>query len=403
MASFLTLFVVLFAIHGSVTRKARLAGVVVSTDGTAMIASPAAGVLRAVLVKEGEMVSAGQALFEIVNERHAQDGHIGDLLARELDARRLLLDADKRLRHQQYQEKINDIRRREQNLQDEFIALAQEIELAQKKKALAGQTKNRFASLLRSGDVSTVQAQQTLEELLDATSRLKALQRNRVQLEKNRIAMSAETEQAQTSLETDLNRITASMAALQQEILENRSRHNNTLTAPHAGKVTAIAYQTGQSIQAGQMLAHLLPRHSDQQSGAEPVLEAHLYTANRTAGFIAPGQEVLLRYDAYPYQRFGLQRGIVTGMSLTPFAPGEMPSALMGTRISHSSVDSTGASTANEGLYRVNVKLSQQSIDIYGKAHRLKPGMTLTASVNLDRRAIWQWIVDPLLAVHRER
>lgn len=149
-----------------------------------MIASPAAGVLKRVLVQEGEIVSAGQALFEITNERHAQDGHIGDLLARELDARRLLLEADKRLRHQQYQEKINDIRRREKNLQDEFIALDQEIDLAHKKKELVEQTKNRFASLLQSGDVSTVQAQQAMEELLDATSRHQALQRNRVQLEK---------------------------------------------------------------------------------------------------------------------------------------------------------------------------------------------------------------------------
>jgi len=215
--------------------------------------------------------------------------------------------------------------------------------------------------------------------------------------------MSAEIEQAEISLETDLNRITASMAALQQDILENRSRHNNTLTAPHAGKVTAIAYEAGQSILAGQMLAHLLPKHSDEKSSAEPVLEAHLYTASRTAGFITPGQQVMLRYDAYPYQRFGLQKGVVTGMSLTPFAPSEMPSGLMGSRVSLGADDSAGASTAREGLYRVNVKLNQQTIDIYGTAHRLKPGMTLNASINLDRRAIWQWITDPLLVVSQER
>ncbi|MEB0233304.1 HlyD family secretion protein, partial [Undibacterium sp. 10I3] len=54
-------------------------------------------------------------------------------------------------------------------------------------------------------------------------------------------------------------------------------------------------------------------------------LEVHLYAPSRTAGFVANGQQVLIRYQAYPYQKFGLQKGTVTDISDTPFAPNELP------------------------------------------------------------------------------
>lgn len=396
------LSVALFASYGSVTRKANLSGVVVPVDGNAVISSTTAGVLEGVLVREGEVVKAGQALFEIANERRTNDGNTSKMLARELDTRRIRLDEDKRLRHQQFEQKLDDLKHRGQNLLHEFSVLADEIKLARMKRELAERTKRRFDTLLHDGDVSIVQAQQTQEDLIEATSRLKALERSRVQLEKNRITLNTETEAAETSLKADLNRIDASIAALQQEILENGSRHNNILSAPRDGKITAIAYEAGQTVMAGQMLAHLLPLSSGQQHVSEPMLEVHLYAASRTAGFIEPGQAVLLRLDAYPYQKFGMHKGIVTEMSLTPFAPTEMPTSLLANRAVYGEANSTSATATGETLYRVKVKLSRETIQIYKKTHRLKPGMTLSATISLDRRAVWEWIAEPLLAVARQ-
>lgn len=57
---------------------------------------------------------------------------------------------------------------------------------------------------------------------------------------------------------------------------------------------------------------------------------------------------------------------------------------------------------SNEALYRIKVKLDKQSIEAYGVAQHLKSGMTLEADVVQDRRKIWEWVLEPAIAMaHR--
>ena len=52
----------------------------------------------------------------------------------------------------------------------------------------------------------------------------------------------------------------------------------------------------------------------------------------------------------------------------------------------------------SEALYRINVQLDAQSITSYGNAIQLKPGLTLEADVLQERRKVWEWALEPLLA-----
>jgi multidrug efflux pump subunit AcrA (membrane-fusion protein) len=127
-------------------------------------------------------------------------------------------------------------------------------------------------------------------------------------------------------------------------------------------------------------------------------LEAHLYAPSRTAGFVAKGQQVLIRYQAYPYQKFGLQQGTVIDISKTPFAPNELPPNLASTILSNAQQSILGFNS-NEALYRIKVRLDKQTINAYGQMQSLKPGMTLEADVLQDKRRIWEWVMEPVLAV----
>lgn len=76
-----------------------------------------------------------------------------------------------------------------------------------------------------------------------------------------------------------------------------------TLRAPVAGTVTMIAAQIGAAVVPGRPLLALLPE------GA--TLEAQLLVPSRDAGLLRPAQAVVLRLDAFPFQRFGVPRGRV--------------------------------------------------------------------------------------------
>jgi membrane fusion protein len=153
------------------------------------------------------------------------------------------------------------------------------------------------------------------------------------------------------------------------------------------------------SLAGGQALATLIPAQPGRPD-VPPKLEVHLYVPSRTAGFVAPGQHVLIRYQAFPYQKFGLQKGVVTDVSTTPFAPSELPQNIASTILMNAQQNGQGFN-GSEALYRIKVIPEKQTIEAYGRPQALKPGMTLEADVMQDSRKIWEWIAEPLLAIAR--
>jgi len=407
---------------GSVTKKAHIAGVIVPLEGQLSIAAPNAGILLHSHVQEGDVVTAGQTLFTLSTERQNSQGELSALVAQQLASRLDSLAAEQRLRQSQHAEKKIALIQRLANLAVEQQQLDQELQLGQRRQQLAQQSLGKYETLQRDGFVSAAQTQQKQEDLLDLSTRLSSLQRNKTQLQSNQLALKAELDTLSTSLATDLAQMDRAIASLKQESAENANRQSVRITAMQAGTITAVTNHSGQSISSGQILASLIPLGSTQdtenqtsktkqatlakesesdskhKSAGSNVLEAHLYAPSRTAGFVRPGQQVLIRYAAFPYQKFGLHTGIVTDVSRTPFAPAELPQHIASTILSNSQQSINGFNS-NESLYRIKVSLQEQDIQVYGQAQGLKPGMTLEADVLQDRRKIWEWALEPLLAV----
>jgi len=147
--------------------------------------------------------------------------------------------------------------------------------------------------------------------------------------------------------------------------------------APAAGIVTTVLVEPGQMVTPGTPLATIIPAHS--------ILEAHLYSPSRSIGFVRAGQEVLLRYLAYPHQKFGMYRASVTSVSRNPMTPAEL--------------GFTPPDGSREPVYRIRVALEGQAIRAYGRLEPLQPGMQLEADILLDRRRLIEWIFEPLLSL----
>jgi membrane fusion protein len=401
-----------FITFGSVTKKARVTGVTVPVGGSITISAPNAGILVRSLVAEGQSVVAGQALFELSTERRGDQGEITTLISQQLAARQASMESEQRLRSSQAADKKEAIQLRLGNLVNELAQLEQEIVLTQRRNALAQESVAKFQTLQANGYVSGAQVQQKQEELIDIDTRLSNLRRNKLQVEATQLSLQAEQRDLTSRLATDQALLQRSLASLRQEIVENQNRKATLVSAAHAGTITTVTFQVGQAVSLGQALATLIPNASEKERGneassknntpAEAPLEVHLYAPSRTAGFVSPGQSVLIRYQAYPYQKFGLQKGSVVDISKTPFAPNELPPNLASTILSNAQQSILGFNS-NEALYRVKVKLEQQTIQAYGQAQRLKPGMTLEADVQQDSRKIWEWVLEPVLAVARRQ
>ena len=158
-----------------------------------------------------------------------------------------------------------------------------------------------------------------------------------------------------------------------------QNSHSYTITASHSGIVTGIQVVEGETLSTSRAqskpLLHILPR------GYELVAEILLPT--RSAGFIEKGQISRLRFDAFPYQRFGFIESEVTRIDRALISPNEvqLPIALQ------------------EPVYRLRAKLTRQQMHAYSQEFDLKSGMLFEADIILEQRTLIEWLLEPIYSL----
>lgn len=387
-----------YACWGEVTRKVTVHGVLLPAGGLINVAAPQAGVITDSLVREGDEVQAGQPLLRIRSERITAGGDAALLTTQALAARRASLEAERRLTEQGLLQRLDALGQRQLSLQAEQRQAQSELDTHSHRLQLAHKTLERQQQLASSGFVAAAQVQQKQEELLDLQLRERSAERNLQALQRDLQTVRADRDALQTQARTSLAQLDRSLATLGQEATEADGRHGLTITAPQAGRVSALTLGPGQSVQAGQTLMSLVPSAlavAASSTGAAAdhpaTLQAQLFAPSRTAGFVRPGQEVWLRYAAFPYQKFGMARGEVLAVSRSPIAPQDLPTGQGQALLT--------AAQANEPMYRITVRLPAQSVLTYGQTTPLAAGMGLDADVRQDRRKVWEWLLEPALAV----
>jgi membrane fusion protein len=383
-----------FGAWGKVARKVRVPGILMPHTGTVELSAVLPGILQTQLAQEGQWVEQGQVLFVLNTDKTSAEGSASSLLASHLAQRHLLLSAEQASRTAQNQQREIQLAARIRSLALEVSQAEQEHALVLRRVELAHKTMQRFAYMALEGFVSDIQTQNKQEDLLDQQSRLENTKRSGMALAREHLAAQADFTNLQKQWRLDQLIFQRNLAALQQEVIENNSRNSSSVLSPQAGHISTIHLPLGAMVQAGQTIASFVPQSkpSDSEAARQPVLIAALFAPTRTAGFIQPGQDVWLRLAAYPYQKFGLAKGRVLNISGTPIAAQDLP---------HGQSAALLTSThSNEPLYRVQVALASQQVEAFGESHLLRPGMALEADIVHDVRGIWEWIFEPLLAIH---
>lgn len=94
------------------------------------------------------------------------------------------------------------------------------------------------------------------------------------------------------------------------------------------------------------------------------------------------GQSVRLRYQPYPFQRFGMQHGTVAEVSASPLSPDDL--ALLPSQ------------PTRESIYRVVVRLDKSTIQAQGREVALLPGTALEADIEQAEQRLIDWVLSPL-------
>jgi membrane fusion protein len=363
---------VLSACLASYTSHATLRGRVVPERGVIDVASPQPGTIVEKRVAEGQRVAAGDVLFVLSSERLSRTGAaLESAVEAELSARQESLTAQiANTRRLESTERAAAVARRAA-LAAEALRLDDAVAAKRARLELTERAVQRYAQMHARGFVSDEQWMLREAELLEQRAGLESLERERAALARLRAETDGELETLAPRYANAVAELERALASNELERAQNDVQRAAVVAAPQAGIVTGLAAEPGQPVALGAVLARLVPADSE--------LVAELYAPSRAVGFVAEGDEVRLRYAAFPYQKFGHARGTV--VAVTAATVGGDPAR------------------GGEPSYRIAVALESQTVTAYGEPRRLLAGMSVEADVLLERRRLYEWVLEPLYSL----
>jgi membrane fusion protein len=384
----LTAFVVVAAtslaaylVLGEYTRKARVSGVLMPDQGVIRLIAPQAAVVLESHATEGRAVRRGDVLYVLGVGQATLSGDTQAVVQASLATRERSLQGSARQRSSLEQAQLQAIDRQLDDMRRELASIAVEADLQRQRLVLAQQAQARFESLRNENFVSSAQVQTKAEDVLGLKAVLQGLERQRSTHLREVAGLEAQRREVPLRSQAQRGEIDRDLALLSQQSAENEARQRIVVRAPQDGVVTGVLAVAGQTVTPNIALASLLP------AGAK--LQAHLFAPSSAVGFVRPDQRVQLRYQAFPYQKFGHQSGAVIQVSRAPLQATELAGLPL----------QAGIGNSAEPLYRITVQLDQQSVAAYGQAQSLSPGMQLEADVLLDRRRLIEWLFEPVLGI----
>lgn len=360
---------------GHYTRHTQVDGTLVPSRGLLTVTPATPGVVTRVLVHENEPVSAGQPLLEIsVEQDSAALGDTHAAIADQLQFKRERLLADLQEQQQLAQLQEQDLRERLVMLHGQIAQMDQQMVLQKQRADSASALYEQWSKLGDSGVVSRLQLLQQHDAALQNMVELKQINGQELQLRQQAAQLQGELDQLPATSAGKRNATERQLADTAQALSQNAAQRAVVLRAPADGNVANVLVHPGQAVTAQQSMLTVLPARS--------ALLAELWLPTQAIGFVHPGAPVVIRYPAYPYQKFGQHLGRVCEVSRSAVSAAVL-SQLLGQDI-------------KEPRYRVQVTLDRQSVLAYGRAEPLKPGMLLDADVLLDRRRLLEWVIEPL-------
>lgn len=396
----------LWAILGRLDIVAVAEGKLIPASYVKIVQPAESGIVKEILVKEGQGVKAGQVLMRM------------DTLISEADTKSIEADYQRKrlaLRRIQaelsgipFKSEANDPPDLAQEIKAQFranrasfeAALAEErsrLIKAKQELAAAEQIKRKleetlphyrdqdkaYEKLVKDGFAGSLMGSDKRRERVEKEQELQTqfflIESARASILQSEKKLTQIDSDYRRQLHAERNDIQGQFDKLAQEVAkQNHKQSLLELKAPQGGVVKDLATHTaGTVVQPGTILLTLVPR--------DEILRAEVWVSNEDIGFVREGQPVKLKFAAFPFQKYGMIEGTVE----------------------HVSADAADSNTANASqndqskktqplLYKALVRLKDMALAMDGQRFALSAGMQTNAEIWLGDRTVMEYLLSPV-------
>lgn len=365
------------------TRRASVAGEIITIPRAINVFSPAQGYIVDSLFRVGDRVKKGDALYYLDTSRTSTSGNVSknnlDAVEKQLAALRAIivkLESNKVETLNNLQNQLNENQNTYAELQEMMISAKKGMN---EQKAIMQNYKQYKARGLVTTDqlnnqISLYYQQQGNYQNLSTQILQKNIQITSLKSELVTKAADFDNEILQKQYQTN---------ELQRQLAEMDAAGTIFITAPTDGKIESLSVTEGQMVSPGDSLAQLIPANN---KGYFLVL----WLPNNSIPYVKPGDRINIRYEAFPYEKFGQFAGKIESISTIPASQQELNY--------YGNVPRTMQNMPVGPLYKVIVNIND---DPRTKTLPLTNGMTAQATVFLEKRALYQWMLAPFYDIKK--
>ncbi len=412
----------LWAIFGKLDIVAVADGKLVPDTYLKIVQPTDSGVVKEILVKEGESVKAGQVLMRMDTMLSQSD--IKALTADYQNKRIALRRIDAELAGKVFTKRADEPAELFTQVYAQYTAnhhaylnaLAHEratLEKAKHDLAAAEDVRTKLVQTLPHYRAQEVAYEKLAREGFAGTLMYTDKQRERIEKEQDLHAQDSVIASARSTilqeqkkieqisadyrrqLQTERVDIASQAEKANQELAKQEHRNEYLeLKASQDGVVKDLATHTiGTVTNPGTILMTLVPK--------DEILRAEVWVKNDDIGFVREKQPAKIKLAAFTFQKYGMLDGELSQVSADA-SDSSGGSSTSGQTSGQASGQAPAKNSSDSLTYRALVNLKSQFLETNGEKHRLTPGMQVSAEIHLGTRTVMEYLLSPVTQAFQE-
>jgi hemolysin D len=376
------------------------------------IVQPAdAGIVKEILVKQGEKVKQGQVLMRMDTQIADADTKTiaNELAMRSLQLRRIdaelggkavikkpnepndlfnQVQSQYRERRQAYTDALEQAQQALQKTEHEYASAREVLAKLEQSVPILKQQAESYADMGKDGYAPQMTVLDKQRDYQEKAQDLRAQQSTVASLESAINQAKKQFNQITSKYRSELQNEQVEAGGQQRKLEQDSAKQAHKtrlleLKAPQSGIVKDIATHTiGSVVSPGTVMLSIVPED-------EPLI-AEIMIKNDDIGFVYPHQKVKVKLAPYPFEKYGMLDGEVTRIQADS-------SDTQGQQGKDSGKDKTsGQAMGQPSVYTATVALKQQYLESEGKQLKLVPGMQVIAEINQGDRTVIQYLLSPV-------
>ena len=365
------------------TRRVNVTGEVTTIPRAVNIFSPVKGFVSHIQMSVGDLVRKGDTLYQVDVSQTTRSGNVSENMLHSVQQQIKITEG---IIFKLLKNKENTVSQLKEQLVQYESAYKESktiVDNARKGMAEMKKTMDNYAEYKKRGLINSDQVTNQRYLYYQQQSAYQNLNTQQIQQGLQITILKGDIVSRETDFDNQIAEQQYQLSHLRRQLSEMDATGAILISAPIDGTIETLSVTQGQMVNSGDSLAQLVPAESQ---GYFMVL----WLPDNSIPYVHKGDRINIRYDAFPYEKFGQFAGRVISVSGIPASPQELSSYNTGNQ--------SQQHTRSEPLYKVLIDLS---IDPRGASLALTSGLKAQATVFLEKRPIYQWMLSPFYDIYK--